>query len=208
MNSKFDGSDVKILKKKVVYQGHFQLEQWKVKFRLFNGNWSATQTREILERGEAVGILLVDIHRDQLVLIEQFRVGIAGKTGNPWLIEIVAGVIDKNEPLEQVARRETKEETGLEINNLYPICDYWVSPGASSERVYLFCGQVDAQCAKGIHGLTDEGEDIRVCVLNLNVAYHLLNQGKFNNSSTIIALQWLQHNEQKMRKAFLKNSNL
>lgn len=205
MNSKFDRSDVKILEKKIVYQGHFQLEQWKVKFRLFNGNWSTTQTREIFERGEAVGILLFDVNRNQLVLIEQFRVGIVGKTSNPWLIEIAAGVIDKNESLEQVARRETQEETGLEISNLYPICRYWVSPGGSSERIYLFCGQVDAQLAKGIHGVMDEGEDIRVCVLNLKVAYNLLNQGKFNNSSTIIALQWLQHNEQKVRKFFLKS---
>ncbi len=205
MNSKFDRSDVKILEKKIVYQGHFQLEQWKVKFRLFNGNWSTTQTREIFERGEAVGILLFDVNSNQLVLIEQFRVGIVGKTSNPWLIEIAAGVIDKNESLEHVARRETQEETGLEISNLYPICQYWVSPGGSSERIYLFCGQVDAQLAKGIHGVMDEGEDIRVCVLNLKVAYNLLNQGKFNNSSTIIALQWLQHNEQKVRKAFLKS---
>ncbi len=180
MNSKFDRSDVKILEKKIVYQGHFQLEQWKVKFRLFNGNWSTTQTREIFERGEAVGILLFDVNSNQLVLIEQFRVGIVGKTSNPWLIEIAAGVIDKNESLEHVARRETQEETGLEISNLYPICQYWVSPGGSSERIYLFCGQVDAQLAKGIHGVMDEGEDIRVCVLNLKVARLLLLYNGYN----------------------------
>ena len=116
-----------------------------------------------------------------MVLIEQFRVGIADKAKNPWLIEIVAGVINKGESLEQVARRETQEETGLEITNLFPICQYWVSPGGSSERIYLFCGQVDAELAKGIHGVAEEGEDIRLHVLSLKVAYNLLNQGKFNN---------------------------
>jgi ADP-ribose diphosphatase len=206
MNSQFDRSDVKILQQQIVYQGHFQLEQWKLQFRLFNGGWSPPQLREVFERGEAVGVLLFDTNRDQLVLIEQFRVGIANKAKNPWLIEIVAGVIDKGESLEQVARRETQEETGLEITNLFPICQYWVSPGGSSERIYLFCGQVDAELAQGIHGVAEEGEDIRLHVLSLKVAYYLLNQGKFNNGSTIIALQWLQHNEQIVRDAFLKKS--
>lgn len=206
MNPPFDHSDVKIFQQQIVYQGHFQLEQWKVQFRLFNGSWSLPKLREVFERGEAVGVLLFDTNNDQLVLIEQFRVGIAKKEKNPWLIEIVAGVINKGESLEQVARRETQEETGLEIINLIPICQYWVSPGGSSERMYLFCGQVDAELAKGIHGVAEEGEDIRLHVLDLKAAYNLLNQGKFNNGSTIIALQWLQQNEQKLREAFLKKS--
>lgn len=204
MNSQYDHSDFKILQRKIVYQGHFQLEQWKVQFRLFSEGWSETLIREVFERGEAVGVLLLDTSCDDLVLIEQFRVGIANKAKNPWLIEIVAGVINQGESLDQVARRETYEETGLTITNLLPICQYWVSPGGSSERMYLFCGQVNAQLAQGTHGVTEEGEDIRLHVLSLKVAYNLLNQGKFNNSSTIIALQWLQHNEQKVRDTFLK----
>lgn len=204
MNPQFDRSDVKILQQQIVYQGHFQLEQLKLQFRLFNGGWSSPRLREVFERGEAVGVLLFDTNSDRLVLVEQFRVGIASKAKNPWLIEIVAGVINKDESLEQVARRETQEETGLEITNLFPICQYWVSPGGSSERMHLFCGQVDAELAQGIHGVAEEGEDIRLHVLSLKAAYNLLNQGKFNNSSTIIALQWLQQNEQKVREAFLK----
>lgn len=206
MNSHFDRSDVKILQQQVVYQGHFQIKQLKVQFRLYNGEWSQPRLREVFERGEAVGILLFDAHNDQLVLIEQFRVGIANKAKSPWLIEIVAGVIDTDESVEQAARRETQEESGLEITNLFPIYQYWVSPGGSSERIYLFCGQVNAKLAQGIHGVPEEGEDIRLHVLNVKTAYSLLNQGKINNGSTIIALQWLQHNEQIVRDVFLKKS--
>ncbi|MFZ0218991.1 MAG: NUDIX domain-containing protein [Candidatus Aquirickettsiella sp.] len=206
MNSQFNCSDVKILQKELVYRGHFQLERWNVQFRLFSGGWSEAQIREVFERGEAVGVLLFDNNSDQLVLVEQFRVGIVNKAKNPWLIEIVAGVINKGESLEQVARRETQEETGLIITSLLPICQYWVSPGGSSECMYLFCGQVNAQLAQGIHGIAEEGEDIRLQVLSLKVAYNLLNQGKFNNGSTIIALQWLQYNEPKVRDAFLKKN--
>ncbi|MEN9916700.1 MAG: ADP-ribose pyrophosphatase [Pseudomonadota bacterium] len=205
MNSHFNNSDVKILEQQIVYQGHFQIEQWKLQFRLFNGGWSQPRLREVFERGEAVGVLLFDANNDQLVLIEQFRVGIVNKTENPWLMEIVAGVIKKDENLEQVARRETQEESGLEITKLFPIYQYWVSPGGSSERMYLFCGQIDAKLARGIHGVAEEGEDIRLHVLSLKSAFDLLNQGKINNSSTIIALQWLQLNEQIVRAAFLKS---
>lgn len=205
MNSHFDDSDVKILKQQIVFQGHFKIEQWKVQFRLFNGGWSQPRLREVFERGEAVGVLLFDANSDQLVLIEQFRVGIVNKAKNPWLMEIVAGVIKEDESLEQVARRETQEESGLEITNLFPIYQYWVSPGGSSERMYLFCGQIDAKLARGIHGVAEEGEDIRLHVLSLKSAFDLLNSGKINNSSTIIALQWLQLNEQIVRAAFLKS---
>lgn len=205
MNSRFNHSDVKILQQQVVYQGHFQIEQWKVQFRLFNGGWSQPRLREVFERGEAVGVLLLDMKNDQVVLIEQFRIGIVNKTKNPWLLEIVAGVIKKDEGLEQVARRETKEESGLEITNLFPVCQYWVSPGGSSERMSLFCGQIDAKLAQGIHGVVEEGEDIRLHVLSLKSAYDLLNRGKINNSSTIIALQWLQLNERIVRNAFLNS---
>lgn len=206
MNFQYDRSDVKILQQQIVYQGHFQLEEWKVQFRLFNGGWSEPQRREVFERGEAVGVLLFDTTSDQLVLIEQFRVGIVNKAKSPWLIEIVAGVINKGESAEQVARRETQEETGLEIRSLFPICQYWVSPGGSSERMHLFCGEVDANLAQGIHGVVEEGEDIRLYVLSVKAAYNLLNQGKINNGSTIIALQWLQHNERIVRDTFLKKS--
>jgi ADP-ribose pyrophosphatase len=204
MNSQFDRSDVKILQRKIVYQGHFQLEQWTLQFRLFKGGWSHSQVREIFERGEAVGVLLFDTDCNKLVLIEQFRVGIVNKAKNPWLIEIVAGVINKGESLEQVSRRETQEETGLEIMNLFPICHYWVSPGGSSERIHLFCGQVDSQLAEGIHGVFAEGEDIRLHTLSLKDAYNLLDQGRIDNGSTIIALQWLQRHEQTVRDAWLK----
>ncbi len=85
MNSHFDRSDVKILQQQIVYQGHFQIKQLKVQFRLYNGEWSQPRLREVFERGDAVGILLFDVHNDQLVLIEQFRVGALGEKMSPWV---------------------------------------------------------------------------------------------------------------------------
>lgn len=203
MQPTFTSKDVKILDQGRVYQGHFQLDCLKLQYRLFNGGWSEPVFREVFERGDAVAVLLFDPPRDQLVLIEQFRVGTLTKTNNPWLIEIVAGVMDAEESVEQVAKRETKEETGLNLLNLFPISHYWVSPGGSTERISLFCGQVDSSLAQGIHGLASESEDIRLHIVPLKEAYNLVNEGKIDNATTIIALLWLQQNEQKVRKAWL-----
>ncbi len=199
MGHQFTKSDVEILEKKTVYQGHFRLERLKLRYRLFSGGWSKPVYREVFERGEAVGVLLFDPERDQLVLIEQFRAGVVTKTESPWILEIAAGVIDPEESFEQVACRETQEETGLEVQNLFFISRHWVSPGGSTERISLFCGQIDARQAKGIHGLASEGEDIRLHILDVKEAYKLVNEGKIDNAITIIALLWLQQNEKIVR---------
>lgn len=194
--------DVKILKHEVAYQGYFKIEKYYFKHRLFNGQWSAELERELFERGNAVGVLPYDPLLNKVILIEQFRIGTYAQTENPWLLEIVAGIIDKNETQEEVAHREVNEEAGLTIQKLIPICNYWVSPGGTTEKVKLFCAQVDARHAGGIHGLADEHEDIRVHVLNLTDAYTMLSNEKICNAATIIALQWLQLHEHWVKKQF------
>lgn len=208
MSSYATSTDVKLLERQCVYQGHFQLERLKLEYRLFAGGWSKPLYREVFERGKAVAVLLFDPQRDKLVFIEQFRAGIVTKTESPWLLEIVAGVIDPKESPIQVAVRETHEETGLSLYNLLFVCQYWVSPGASTERVSLFCGQVDSNQARGIHGLASEGEDIRLHILDRQEAYHLVNTGKIDNAVTIIALLWLQQNETMVRKAWSSRLDL
>ncbi len=66
-----------------------------------------------------------------------------------------------------------------------------VSPGISVDRIHLFCGQVDASRAGGVHGLDHEGEDIRVLVMEAEQAIGELYGGRMNSTSVIIALQWL-----------------
>lgn len=194
--------DVKILKREVAYQGYFKIEKYDLKHRLFNGQWSKEMQREVFERGHAVGVLLYDPVLNKVVLIEQFRMGAYGKTENPWLLEIVAGIVNDNETQEDVAHREVSEEAALQILKLIPICDYWVSPGGTTEKVKLFCAQVDASNAGGVHGLADENEDIQVHVLNVQDAYNMLSNGKICNAATIIALQWLQLHENLIKKQF------
>ena len=55
----------------------------------------------------------------------------------------------------------------------------------------MFIGLVDAEGAGGIHGLVDEGEDIKVHVVDLDAALEGLGGGRIHAATTVIALQWL-----------------
>ena len=191
---------VEILDKTVCYDGFFRIERYRLRHRLFSGGWSRELTRELFERGHAAAVLPYDPVLDTVVLVEQFRIGALEAPGNPWLLEIVAGVIDHpDETPEAVARREAVEEANCHIQDIVHICDYFVSPGGTSERISLFCGKVDAASAGGLHGLAEEAEDIRVVVVPFAEALAQLRAGNINSAAPIIALQWLQLNHEQLR---------
>lgn len=194
-----------ILDRELCYQGFFRLERYRLRHTLFGGGWSGALTRELLERGHAAAILLYDPERDSVVLIEQFRVGALTAPDGPWLLEIVAGIVDEHEAEEDVARREAMEEAGCAVLDLIPICEYLVSPGGTSERIKVYCGRVDASGAGGIHGLAHEGEDICVHVVPFAQALDMLNAGRIDSASPIIALQWLALHREDVRRRWLKN---
>ncbi|MBN1684432.1 MAG: NUDIX domain-containing protein [Gammaproteobacteria bacterium] len=187
----FTQKDVEIISKETGFKNYFQVDIYKLRFRLFLGGWSHIITREVFERGRAAAVLPYDPHLNKVVLIEQFRVGALKDERSPWLLELVAGMLDHDETPEQLAKREAQEEANIEILDLIPICNYWVSPGGCTERTMLFCGIVDASKANGIHGLDEEDEDIKVHVFDVEDAFKMLHDGVINNASTVIALQWL-----------------
>ena len=183
--------DVDLIAKTVVYDGYFKIVRYDIRYRLHDGGWSGPVRRELFERGHAAAVLPYDPERDEVVLIEQFRIGAFAADWHPWLIEIVAGIIDDGETAESVIRREAREEAGLEIGDIEPIADYLASPGGTSESVSVFCGRVDAADAGGIRGLDDEGEDIKVSTVSFDALDRMLSSGEIRNAVTIIALQWL-----------------
>ena len=191
--------DVRILARETVYQGYFRVDRYRLRHRRYDGGWTEELTREVFERGHAVGVLLYDPRRDEVVLIEQFRVGAQAAGLAPWQLEIVAGIIDPGETAEAVARRESLEEAGLTLLELAPITAFLLSQGAVSETIRLFCGRVDSTDAGGIHGLADEGEDIKVVVVPCAELPGLLAAGKVTNATGLVALQWLLLNRDELR---------
>ena len=114
-------SVVEIVKRENGYQGFYKLDRVHLRHELFAGGMSREISREVFVRHDAVCVLPYDPQRDEVVLIEQFRVGAMGKTDTPWLIELVAGLIDKAEEPEEVAHREGEEEAGLTFSSLWPV---------------------------------------------------------------------------------------
>jgi ADP-ribose pyrophosphatase len=196
----FSKQDYEIIKREILYQGVFPFVRYHLRHRLFNGNWSHIIYRELLERKTAVGILPYDPILDRVVLIEQFRPGAIANPHTPWLIEITAGMLDTNEKPADVATREAREEADCVILDLFRICEYFASPGGSNEYLYLYCGRVDASNINGIYGLQAENEDIYAFTLSTEEAFRLVQEGKIKTAHTIIALQWLQLNQERLKQ--------
>ena len=159
-------------------------------------------TRELILRPRAVGVLLFDPAQQQVVLVRQIRVGMLDEGQNPWLLELVAGMVESGEEPIEVAARESLEEANTKPQDLLQICEYYNSPGISNERITLVCGRVDATQAGGIFGLDAEHEDIEVVVLSLADALAKVASGEINNAMSIIALQWLQLNQPMLEESW------
>lgn len=194
----FTKADVNIIRKESLYKGFFEYNRYHFTHKLFAGGDSEVITREVFERGHAVAVLPFDPINEELVLLEQIRFPAMETTDNPWLIEVVAGIIEPGEDLEEVCHREAQEEAGITLTNLTKISSYLASPGACTERIHVYLGRVDASTAVGIHGLDSEAEDIKVLRVPLKQAIKWLEEGKIDNSTAIIAIQWLLLNKHKV----------
>ncbi|MBT2014283.1 ADP-ribose diphosphatase [Enterobacter hormaechei subsp. xiangfangensis] len=200
----FAKNDVEIIARETLYSGFFSMELYRFRHRLFNGEMSGEIKREIFERGHAAVLLPYDPVRDEVVLVEQVRIAAYDTSETPWLLEMVAGMIEEGGSVEDVARREALEEAGLVVGRTKPVLSYLASPGGTTERSSIMVGEVDATTAEGIHGLADENEDIRVHVVSRELAYQWVEEGKIDNAASVIALQWLQLHYQTLRHEWKK----
>ncbi len=196
-----DRDDVKLESSENLHQGFFRMDHFQLRHRLFAGDWSPVLSREIMLRDPVAAVIPYDPIRDRIVLIEQFRGGMfAAGDPKPWSIEIVAGIVEKGETVADMARRETLEETGCRVGRLEKIMDFYPSPGGCTEFVTVFCGEVSSDGVEGIHGVADEGEDIRVFSESVDDAMARVATGTINNSIGIIGVQWLALNRSALRE--------
>jgi ADP-ribose pyrophosphatase len=181
----------------------FRVTRATLRYRRFDGQMSNPVTRINFERGDSVGVLLHDPQGDAVILVRQFRYPVYTRLApheregdgarEAWLLEIVAGVVDEDQTTKEVAHRELLEEAGYQIKGkLQPIATIYPSPGGTSERVYLFLGEVDhrQRVSRG-GGVVAEGEDTQVVVLPFGKAIDMVASGEIRDAKTIIALQHL-----------------
>jgi ADP-ribose diphosphatase len=189
---RYGDEDVRVLDSELAYNGHFSVRKLTLQHRLFAGGWSKPIVRELFERGDAVGVLPYDPVSDSLVLIEQFRPGAIRGEDSPWMLELIAGVVEAGESDEELVHREAEEEAACELSELVPIARFFPSAGACSEQIRLFCGRVERAGIDEVHGLAQEAEDILVHSVPRTEALRMLDENLIDNGHTLIALQWLR----------------
>jgi nudix-type nucleoside diphosphatase (YffH/AdpP family) len=196
-------ADVEVVDRRIGYAGYFAVEEIRVRHRRFGGGLSDEQDRAVLTSGDAVTVLPFDARRGSVLLIEQFRAGaLVRGDRNPWCLEVIAGRCDKLETTEATARREAREEAGLELGRLEPVASYYSTPGVASEFITAYVGEADLGRAGGLFGLDVEGEDIRALVVPLDEAVVAVARGEINNAPLLVSVMWLDRHRARLQEAW------
>jgi nudix-type nucleoside diphosphatase (YffH/AdpP family) len=185
-----------IARQQRLFDDFFKIDELLVTHRQIDGTTSSVQRRLVFERGDSVAVLLFNRDRRAVVLVEQFKAPtlIARRRDDPattdgWLVEPLAGMIDTGEAPEAAAIRETLEETGYRIREPELIGRFFVSPGGTSERVFLYFAEVGDADRVGMGGGIDD-EDIQVLEIGLE---ELFARGLVEDTKLAIGVYWLQN---------------
>ena len=172
------------------YRNFFKMLRARLRYERFDGTMSDVVERLAFERNDAVGVLLYDKADDMVLLTKQFRYPAYLHDGPGWTIEIVAGTQDKGRDALTVAHSEVVEELGYRIDHLERICEFYLSPGGTSERMVLYLGYLHhAVRVNNGGGSASEHEDIQLVTLSLQQALQMITDGQICDAKTIIALQ-------------------
>ena len=182
-----------------VYDGFLLIVKLYFKQENVNGEWTEEFSREVIYRRNAVAILLIDPITKKLAFTKQLRPG-SYIQGEPWIYEMVAGLIDPNEDMITALRREVKEEIGInKVNNIELISEYYPSCGGCTEKVSLFYGEADLSNLGKWGGHPEENEVIEITTLSIEEALEWQSQGKIGTANGHVALFWLLKEQMKGR---------
>lgn len=196
----YNHHDVDIQSREHVYQGFVQVEKVSLRHRLFNQNeYTPVIHRELIRRKEAAGVLIYNDQQQKFALIEQFRVGAMDDPISPWQLEIIAGVLDGDESPETCIRRESLEESGCELDQIELLFSFYPSAGACDEIFHLYVAHAELPKDGGIFGMPDEGENIKLHIIDYVDLKLLLQSNRLRNAPVIMALQWLQQHLQTLK---------
>jgi ADP-ribose pyrophosphatase len=173
-----------------LHQGFLRIYRYVFEVEKHDGGTDILK-RELMERGDAVAVLGYDPKRDEVVLGNEFRPGVQVAGEYPYRDNLVAGAIDSGETAVESAVREMHEEAGLELRD--PVLIHkgaFVSSGGTSERIAIVFGLVDTSHAGGVHGNSDEQEDILTVVLPAETFIARVRAGEINDLKTLVAGYW------------------
>ena len=165
-------------------------------YKFENGDWKRL-SRESYDRGNGTSILLYNTEKQTVILTKQFRMpAYVNDKQDGMSIEVCAGAIDKNEPPEVCIIREAEEEVGYKIAAATKVMECYMSPGAVTEKMYLFVAEYtdDMKIAKG-GGLESEDEEIEILEIPFTKAIAMIDSFEIIDAKTIMLLQYAQINK-------------
>jgi ADP-ribose pyrophosphatase len=115
----------------------------------------------------------------QILLLRQYRYAAGG-----YLYEVPAGRLDEGESPLECARRELREETGCTATSVEELCEMYMTPGYTDEKIHFFI-------ATGIttgEAEREADEFAETVVLSLSRALAMVQQGEIVDAKTAVAL--------------------
>jgi len=133
---------------------------------------------EIIEHGGSVIIIPVDTDGN-LLFVRQYR-----HAAGIDLLELPAGTRDENEPYEDCAAREIREETGMEAGNLQKVGEFYLAPGYSTEFMAVYL----ATNLKYNPLKADDDEFLEVEKISIQKAFEMAESGEMPDAKSLAAL--------------------
>jgi ADP-ribose pyrophosphatase len=157
-----------------------------------------SQERDVLIAGKVVVVMPIDIVRQEIVLIRQFRLPAHLANGCGDLVEFVAGRVEPNETLVDAARRECREEIGIAPEQTLQLFTYLTTPGLTDEEITIFVGAINMVAVREGPRVTPDGEHLHVGRAPIEDAIRALTRGVIHGSPVVIGLQWLALNREQL----------
>lgn len=165
-------------------------------YQFKDGSWKRL-SRESYDRGNGTSVLLYNKKKGTVILTKQFRMPAYANDKNDGMsIEVCAGALDKDESPETCIIREIEEEVGYKINQVIKVLEAYTSPGAVTEKMYMFIAEFsDEMKVNNGGGVHAEDEDIEVLEIPFKDAINMIHNFEIKDAKTIMLLQYAQTND-------------
>jgi nudix-type nucleoside diphosphatase (YffH/AdpP family) len=159
-------------------------------WRRSDGTWQ-TSSRETYDRGNGAALVPYNRRLATVLLTRQFRYPAYVNGYDGLMIEAAAGLLDEADPETRI-RSEVEEELGYRLGTITKVFESFMSPGAVTEKLYLFIAEYEPDMKVGDGGgLEGEGEDIERLELPFAAAMEMVRTGEIVDAKTIMLLQHL-----------------
>jgi nudix-type nucleoside diphosphatase (YffH/AdpP family) len=182
---------IRVQNVRMLSDNHYTLKTTTLEWRRANGEWQ-TQHRETYDRGNGATLLPYNLAQRTVVLVRQFRYPAFVNGYDDLLIETAAGLLDNESPEVRI-RAEAEEETGYRLGEIRKVFEAFMSPGSVTEKLHFFVGEYEPAMKIGSGGgIADEGEEIEVLELPIDLALAMISDGRIADAKTIMLLQYAE----------------